>query len=115
MRTDSPPPRARGAQHLADAVQARDAGLRLARRAQRWIAALAVGAASGLAAPYRPRLPRPCGAVDPVTSAPPAQRPVDDGSDSSGSTVPAAPIQPPAAAPAPAASTDVAPVVSGGS
>ena len=114
MRTDSPLPRARGAQHLADAVQTRDAGLRLARRAQRWIAALAIGAASGLAAvtahAYHARA-----TPSPGTSAPPAQRPVDDGNDSSGSTVPAAPIRPPAAAPAPAASTDVAPVVSGGS
>ncbi len=111
MRTDSPLPRDRGSQGLADAVQARDAGLRLARRAQRWIAALAVGAASGLAAltahAYHARA-----APSPVTSAPPAQRPIDDGS---GSTVPAVSIQPPAAAPAPAASSEVAPVVSGGS
>jgi hypothetical protein len=114
MRTDSPPPRARGPQRLADAVQARDAGLRLARRGQRWIAALAVGAASALTAltahAYHARA-----TPSPVTGPPPTQRPVDDGSDSSGSTIPAAPIRPPEAAPAPAASTDVAPVVSGGS
>jgi hypothetical protein len=114
MRTDSSPPRARGAQHAVDAVQAREAGLRLVSRAQRWIAVLAVGAASGLAAvtahAYHARA-----APSPVTSIPPAQRAADDGSDSSGSTAPAASIQPPPAAPAPAASTDVAPVVSGGS
>jgi hypothetical protein len=114
MRTDSPLPHARGGQRVADAVQARDAGLRLAQRAQRWIAALAVGAASGLAAltahAYHARA-----TPAPVTSRPPAQRPVSDDGDSSGSTVPAAPIRPPAAAPTPAASTDVAPVVSGGS
>ena len=113
MRTPSPPTRASGAQRVTDAVQARDAGLQLARRAQRWIVALAVGAASALAAltahAYHARTPSA------VTSAAPAQRPGDDGSASSGSTVPAAAVQPPAAAPASAASTAVAPVVSGGS
>ena len=64
MRTDSPPPHTRGAEHVIDAVQARDDGVRLARRAQRWIAGLAVGMASGLAALDRPRVPRPCGAAD---------------------------------------------------
>lgn len=114
MRTDSPPPRASGAQHVTDAVQARDAGLRLARRAQRLIVALAVSAASALAAlaahAYHARA-----APSTVTTASPAQRSADDGSRTPGSTVPAAPIQPPAAAPAAATSMDVAPVVSGGS
>jgi hypothetical protein len=114
MRTDSPAPRARGTRRVFDAVQTRDDGLRLVRRTQRWIAALAVGTASGLAAltahAYHARA-----APSTVTSAPPAQRPVDDGSGTSGSTAPAVSIQPPAAAPVPAASTVVAPVVSGGS
>lgn len=114
MRTDSSPPRARGAKHAVDAVQARDDGVRLARRAQRWILGLAVGMASGLAAltahAYHARA-----APTTVTSARPAQHPVDDGSDTSGSTAPAPSIQPPAAAPVAAPSADVAPVVSGGS
>jgi hypothetical protein len=114
MRTDSPPSRARGAEHVVDAVQARDDGLRLARRARRWIAGLAVGMASGLAAltahAYHARV-----APSTVTSAAPAQRPVEDGSDTSGSAAPTPSIQPPVAAPVPAASADVAPVVSGGS
>ena len=77
MRTDSPLPRARGAEHVIDAVQARDAGLRLARRAQRWIVAVAVGTAGGLAAltahAYHARA-----APSTVTTASPAQRSVDD-------------------------------------
>jgi hypothetical protein len=114
MRTDSSLPRARGTKHVVDAVQARDDGLRLARRARRWIAGLVVGMASGLAAltahGYRARA-----APSTITSARPAQRPVDEGNNTSGSTAPAPSIQPPAAAPVPAASADVAPVVSGGS
>ncbi len=114
MRTDSPPPHARGADHAVDAAQARDDGVRLARRAQRWIAGLAVGVASGLAAltahAYHARA-----APSTIPSAPPAQRPVGDSNDTAGSTVPAPSIQPPAAAPVPATSADVAPVVSGGS
>ncbi len=114
MRTDSPPPHTPGAEHVVDAVQARDDGVRLARRAQRWIAGLAVGMASGLAAltahAYHARATPPT-----PTSARPAQRPVDEGNDSSRSRAPAPSIQPPAAAPVPGASADVAPVVSGGS
>jgi hypothetical protein len=96
-------------------METRDAGLRLVRRTQRWIVALAVGTASGLAALTAHAYHARAAAPSTVTSAPPAQRPADDGSGSSGSTVPAGPIQPPASAPAPAASTAVAPVVSGGS
>jgi hypothetical protein len=73
-----------------------------------------VGTASGLAA-VTAHAHHARAAPSTVTSAPPAQRPVDDGSHTSAPTAPTAPIQPPAAVPAPAASTDVAPVVSGGS
>lgn len=114
MRTESPLPPGRGAQRAVDAVQARDAGLRLTRRAQRWIAALAVGTASGLAA-LTAHAYQASAAPSTATSVTPAQRSVDDGNDTPGSAAPAAPIQPPASAPVPAASTDVAPVVSGGS
>jgi hypothetical protein len=114
MRPDSSPPRGRGPQPVSDPVRARDAGLRLARSAQRWIAALAVGAASALAAvtahAYHTHAVSPT-----VTSVARPDRAVDNGGDSSGSTARATSIQPLAAAPAPAASTNVAPVVSGGS
>jgi hypothetical protein len=114
MGTDSSPPRPSGAQRATDPARARDAGLRLTRRAQGWIAAAAVGLASALAAltahAYHARA-----AASAVTSAPAARPPADDGNGGSGSTTPAASVQPPAAAPAPAPSANVAPVVSGGS
>lgn len=114
VRTDSSLPSPPGAQYVTDAVQTRDAGLRLATRAQRWIVALAVGTATGLAAltahAYHARA-----APVSVHRARPAAQPTDDSSATSGSTVPASNIQPPASAPVPAASTSAAPVVSGGS
>lgn len=114
MRTDSSMPSPRGARYVTDAVESRDAGLRLATRAQRWIAVLAVGTATGLAAltahAYHARA-----ATSSVAKSRPAAQPTDDSSATSGSTVPATPIQPPASAPAPAASASAAPVVSGGS
>ena len=114
MRTDSSLPSPPGARYVTGAVEARDAGLRLATRARRWIAVVAVGTASGLAAltahAYHART-----APAAVPRARPAVQPADDSSAGSGSTTPAVSIQPPAAAPSPAASTSVAPVVSGGS
>jgi hypothetical protein len=113
MRTDSSMPSPPGAKYVTDAVQTRDDGLRLATRVQRWIAVLAVGTATGLAAltahAYHARA-----AAAKVARPTPAAQPTG-GSASSGSTVPATPIQPPASAPAPAASASAAPVVSGGS
>jgi hypothetical protein len=114
MGTDSSPPRPSGAQRATDAAHARDAGLRLTRRAQGWITAAAVGMASALAAltahAYHARA-----AASTVTTAPAARPPVDDGQGDSGATTPAPSVQPPAAAPVPAPATNVAPVVSGGS
>jgi hypothetical protein len=114
MRTDSSLPSPPGAQYVTDAVVTRDAGLRLARRAQRWIAVLAVGTAGGLAAltahAYHAKA-----APASVPRARPVVQPTDDSGATAGSTVPATPIQPPASAPAAVASTQVAPVVSGGS
>ena len=115
MRTDSsepsPPP---GPRYISDAVEARDAGLRLATRAQRWIAVLAVGTAGGLAAlTAHANHARAASAAVPRVR--PAPQPSDDSGAGAGSTAPAAQIQPPAAAPVSAAPTSVAPVVSGGS
>ena len=114
MGTDSSPPRPPGGQPATDAAQARDAGLRLTRHAQRWIAAAAVAMASALAAltahAYHARA-----ATATATTAPAARPPVDDGNGGSGSTTPAASIQPPVTAPLPAPASNVAPVVSGGS
>lgn len=122
MGTNSIPPRGPSADRLTDAVKARDRGLHLARRTQRWIATLAVGAASGLAAfvahGYHARAAGSTPAGGSATQRPAAQ----EGEGQTGanaaparSTAPSVPLQPPASAPDPASSANVAPVVSGGS
>jgi hypothetical protein len=122
MGTDSIPPGGPVADHLTDAVQARDRGLHLARRVQRWIAMLAVAAASGLAAfvahGYHARAAGSTGAGGSTTQRPAGQE--GEGqtpavSTPAGSTAPSVPLQPPASAPDPSSSANVAPVVSGGS
>lgn len=114
MRTDSSPPRSRDARPGTDSVNARDAGLRIAGRAQRWVAALAVGAASAIAAvtahAYHARA-----VASTDTRGVQTQPPLGPTDGASTSTASAVPLQPPAAAPVAAAPTDVAPVVSGGS
>jgi hypothetical protein len=117
MRSDSPPPRTDGTHGVASRMRAREAGLRLARRVQYGIAAVAIGAAGGLAAltarAYHARAaaaPRPAPAHR--ASAP---SPRDESDNGTGSTAPAVALQPPATVPSPAPAINVAPVVSGGS
>ena len=67
MRTDSPPPRARGPQRLADAVQARDDGAAVGPTRAALDRGVGGGRGERPRCPHRPRLPRPCDARRPVT------------------------------------------------
>jgi len=119
MRITSPPPPASGAQDVTSRVRMREAGLRLARRVQYWIAAAAIGAAGAVAAltahSYHARAATPPTTASGAATASPSQPQPDNGATGSAPTTPGPALQPPATVPSPAPATNVAPVVSGGS
>jgi hypothetical protein len=121
MRTENSPSRGQADRSRREAVQARDAGVRLAARLNRWVVAAAVALASALtaltahgyharAATTRTSAAR-TGEQSTGTSATASQ---GTPAPATGATVPAPAPQPPASAPVPAPAA-VAPVVSGGS
>jgi hypothetical protein len=115
MPTENPSARGDGTADVAGRIRVREAGLRLARHGQYWLAATAIGAAGGLVAltahAYQARAATPARAA----TAPPPPPQSDDSAASAGSTAPGPAVQPPASVPTPAPATNVAPVVSGGS
>jgi hypothetical protein len=122
MRPDSSTSRPRADPSPSEAVQARDDGLRLAARLNRWAIGLAVAVASALSAltahAYHARA-APRSAVGRATGGSratgAAMRSRSSSQAATGTAGASAGPQPPAAAPLPAAPAPVAPVVSGGS
>jgi len=119
MRSTTPPQRADATTDVNGRLRAREAGLRLARRAQYWVTAMAIGAAGALAAltahAYHARAATSSTTPARAVAASPSQAQSDNGATSAGSTAPGPTLQPPATVPIPAPATNVAPVVSGGS
>src|SRR5581483_4625374 len=117
MRITSPPPPASAAPDVTGRVRMREAGLRLARRVQYWIAAAAIGAAGALAAltahGYHARAATPPTTAPGAATASPSRPQPDNGAPGAGSTTPGPALQPPVTVPSPAPATNVAPVVSG--
>lgn len=114
MSGDTPPGSARPTADVAEAIQAREAGLGVVARANRWMVSAAVALAAGLTAltahafHARAATGTASAAASSASAATSSGATASSGDDS-------APLQAPAAAPQPAPQVPVAPVVSGGS